>query len=114
MNPNRYFIPNMNITPFRNNRTFQMNNGLINRIINSIKLLDWKGLLDGANKTINVVNKTIPIIKETKPMINNMRSIISLTKAFNQETSKKKPNQITNKTPSKISTDNHNYPIFFV
>ena len=127
MNPGRYFIPNMNFVPFRTSLPISsinsQNIGLINRVFNGIKSFNWKGLLSGANKTINVVNQTIPLIKQAKPMINNVKSIVSLTKAFTNETNNKntnkikKNNNIENYKVKINSTDinnNSNYPTFFI
>ncbi len=111
MNPSRYFISNMNFTPFRNPTL--INGGLINRIFNSIKTFNWKGLINGAGKTINIVNQTIPLIKQAKPMINNVRSIVSLTKAFNSETTLRKYPTQSNKLVQKSIKTNNN-PTFFI
>ena len=131
MNPGRYFIPNMRFNPFMrmpinpiiqhqllNTRT----PGLLNRIINGLRTYNWKNLLTGANKTLNVVNQTIPLIRQAKPMVNNVKSMIELTKAFGNETSNKKvinrnTNKINNKSKKEIKksiTPNNNYPTFFV
>lgn len=145
MNPGRFFIPNMGIgaSPIPMMApaySMPRNLGLLGRIGNGIKSVNWGGLLSGANKTLNVVNQTIPLIKQTKPMVNNMKSMIRLAKAFGSETiSKRNYNQNNlnnnqrnqNNQMNKIKNDNplnkeniinekteitpnDNYPNFFV
>jgi len=93
MNPGRYFAPNMgmmgirNVTPFAvNSQVVPRSAGLFSRIGSGIRSVNWGGLLNGANKTLNVVNQTIPLVKQAKPMFSNMRSMIRLAKAFGNET----------------------------
>ena len=128
MNPGRYFIPNMRFNPFiqmpinpmiRNQMLNTRTPRLLNRIINGIKTYNWKNLLSGANKTINVVNQTIPLIRQTKPMVNNIKSMIQLAKAFGNETNNINSNSHNNKLNINNKTNNKNninndYPTFFV
>lgn len=118
MNQGRYFIPNMTNFNYLNPISVAnpRNGNIINRLFSSIKSFNWKGLLNGANKTINVVNQTIPLIKQAKPMINNVKSIVSLTKAFNNETTIKKHTNTNYQTKANNinKTKNDNYPTFFV
>lgn len=134
MNPGRFFIPNFympkvarfgNINPFiRNSITTNSNSGIISRLFRTFRSFNWRGLISGANRTLNVVNQTIPLIRQAKPMVNNVKSMMQLAKAFGNETKNKKNisnKTINNKTNSKKSSnisysnkDNTNYPIFFV
>lgn len=136
MNPERFFIPNMNIAPMmRMNPNLSINPlmransitpriGLFSKLTNSIKGFNWSSLLSGANKTLNVVNQTIPLIRQTKPMINNVRNMVSLAKAFRKETvhsnniqknnKKITTNDNTNKIEKKENKGNNNYPNFFI
>lgn len=149
MNPGRFFMPNMGmgapqVPMMAPTYSMPRNLGLLGRIGNGIKSVNWGGLLSGANKTLNVVNQTIPLIKQTKPMVNNMKSMFRLAKAFGSETvsrnihnqnnlnnnqknymQKNHNNQINevsnnnslNKesTSDKLeTTQNDNYPSFFV
>ena len=86
MYPGRYFIPNYPI-PVRNIGIFQ-------RLFNGIKHFNWSNLLTNANKTLNIVNQTIPLIRQTGPMINNLKSMIRITKAFKNETTNNKKEQV--------------------
>ena len=134
MNPGRFFIPNINASPFmrmppnipinpmiRNNLLAgRSTTGLINRIFSGIKTINWRGLISGANKTLNVVNQTIPLIRQAKPMVNNVKSMVQLAKAFGKETNTKvtsiPKNNIINKNIKIKNTNNktNDYPTFFV
>ena len=126
MNYGRYFIPNfgmrsvMPFTPF--NGMMPRNTGLLNRMFSSLKGFNWKGLLSGANKTLNVMNQTIPLIRQATPMVNNVKSMVKLAKAFGSETTSKRSistysGSINNKkiaNENKNYTSNNDYPTFFV
>lgn len=144
MNPGRYFIPNMGMGmqmgPMMNGMAPMTRGvGLFGRIGNTLKSINFGGLLSGANKTLNVVNQTIPLIKQAKPMINNMRSMVKLAKAFGSETVSRRGNQsysangssntkgdINNKMNENVKNNknndafnfvqdgNNNYPNFFI
>lgn len=150
MNPGRFFIPNMGnmgmqVTPMMGLNSMNPRGlGLFSRISNSIKSLNLGGIINGANKTLNVVNQTIPLIKQAKPMVNNMRSVFKLARAFGNETysrSLRSNNRINNNLNNNITnnkkenyqshninsesikeinndelntTNNDNYPNFFI
>ena len=129
MNSGRFFIPNMNTIPFmrpgfntvmNSSMIMSRNTNMIERLVNGIKSFNWRGLLSGANKTLNVVNQTIPLIKQAKPMVGNVRSMIQLAKAFGKETKngsykyekvKINHNEIKQE---KHQTSNDQMPTFFI
>ena len=95
MNSGRFFMPNMNTMPFMrpgintfmgNSMIMPRNTNVLGRLASGIKSFNWRGLLSGANKTLDVVNQTIPLIKQAKPMVGNVKSMIQLAKAFGKET----------------------------
>ena len=96
MNPGRFFLPNMThqFTPFMRGAYLQgaPNLGLFGRIANSIRRFNWSGLLNGANKTLNVVNQTIPLMRQAGPMVSNMKNMFKIAKAFGNETTSKVKN----------------------
>ena len=142
MNPGRFYMPNMGMraAPFmRANYMAPRSLGLFGRISNSLRGFNWRGLLSGANKTLDVVNQTIPLIRQAGPMFNNMKSMIQLAKAFGNETttgirrnrgnnSSVIPNngnitsrddvvnnsKIDDDTEQKKEVQNSNYPSFFI
>lgn len=137
MNPGRFYVPRvgMGIRPvFGSNYLPSRGIGFFSNIRNSIRGINFSGILSGANKTLNVVNQTIPLIRQARPMFNNMRSMFQLAKAFGSETNTSKKvntNNIRNNfninedknTNSKLDntnliqkkeTQNNNYPSFFI
>ena len=131
MNPSRFFVPRIgtNIGPMMMSRYMPMHNsvGLFGKITNSLRTINWSGLLNGANKTLNVVNQSIPLVRQAGPMFNNMKSMLRLAKMFGNETTSKKnvtnykTGNIVNEEISKIENsvfekeaDNDSYPKFFV
>jgi hypothetical protein len=113
MNYGRVFMPN--IMPFRGPmiNMAPYKTSFLERTINGIKSFDWKGLLNGANKTLNVMNQTLPLIREARPMFQNMKSMVNLIKAFGKETENTKPNKEKIHTEKK-EVSNNNYPNFFL
>lgn len=130
MNPGRYFIPNMALSPMiiRNGYAATREMGLLSRLTQGLRSFNWNRLLSGANKTLNVMNQTIPLVRQAKPMISNVKNMLNLAKAFRSETSNNtlKSNNFVNKNESsknneimsktkKINIQNNNYmPTFFI
>ena len=113
MNQNRFFIPNMAINqPMMNsNYILPRNMGFFQKITNSIHSFNWSKLLEGTNKTLNIMNQAIPLIRQTKPMINNVKSMINIAKALKKETKIQPKHQMNN---NKIYDTNNEYPNFFI
>ena len=111
MNPGRFFMPSYIPTyygmPIRNIGVFQ-------RLFNGIRNVNWGGLLNNANKTLNVVNQTIPLVRQAGPMFTNLRSMLRVAKAFGNETNKKNENRIEVKKEPNIIVDSNDSPNFFL
>lgn len=90
MNPGRFYLPRMgmNVGPMIGTSYLPTRGGfgLFSRIANSFRGFNWSGLLNGANKTLNVVNQTIPLVRQAGPMFNNMKSMLKIARAFGTET----------------------------
>ena len=126
MNPGRFFVPNMNMIPYMRTsiNPFISTNMVIPRVnmfermANGIKAFNWKGLLNGANKTLNVMNQALPLVREARPMIGNVKSMVKLVRAFGNETNKQKNNIIQKRrngiTENKKVNNNTDVPTFFV
>ena len=118
MYPNNFYIPNQTMRFIPNGLGITPKNG---GIFSSLKSINWGGLLNNANKTLNVVNQTIPLVRQAGPIFNNMKSMIKLASAFKDETETKNKNITSNSNQeTKISkvnytTDNNiNQPNFFI
>lgn len=71
------------------------------------KPFSFTNILNGAQKTLNIINQTIPVVKEVKPIVKNARTLLNVAKGFNN----------INNTP--ITKENNNYtpnngPNFFI
>ena len=133
MNPGKFFMPRMGIgmTPMMGADFLPSRSGigLFGRITSSLRTFNWGNLLNGANKTLNVVNQTIPLVRQAGPMFNNMKNMLRIAKAFGNETTNNRSNnknlvnnhnannlsyiQENNLIQKKEGLDN-NYPNFFI
>ena len=132
MNPGRFFIPNMNATPFMpfsvspvmgSKMAIPQGTNIFRRIMDGLKSVNWSKMLGGANKTLNVMNQTIPLIRQAKPMIGNVKSMFQLARAFSKETGKEIYRHNNNKNGLNINNDvkldkqiniNNELPTFFI
>jgi len=128
MNPGRYFMPMMRQNPMMYANTMATRGsanyafgGLLGRLGNTIKNINWKSFFGGVNKTLNVVNQTIPLVRQAKPMFDNVRSMILLTKTFRKETNNSNNYTVNKKNMPKIKDNSlnldiqkQNTPIFFI
>lgn len=134
MNPGRFYMPRMgtNLSPMLGMGRMPSSGGLFSRIFGSLRGVNWSDLLNGANKTLNVVNQTIPLVRQAGPMFNNMRSMLRIAKAFGSETNNSNSRIVNNSQKNNLITNNNqvisnsenstlnkdalddNYPNFFV
>lgn len=119
MNPNRFFMPvytgisNNLMTPppmmrmvssvsgnpvgkIANLSSTARGTGLFGKITGSIRAINWGGLLNNANKTLNVMNQAIPLIRQAGPMVSNMKSMMKIAKVFGNETNNSRNNNKSN------------------
>lgn len=71
-----------------------------------LKNLNFNNILDGTQKTLNIVNQAIPLVYQIKPLLGNMKTLINLTKIIN-EPEKTQPIEETKK---ELKTN----PIFYI
>ena len=74
-----------------------------------LKNLNLNNILDGTQKTLNIVNQAIPIIYQVKPLIGNAKTLLNLTKLMNEQT----PNEerkVKEETKKELKTN----PIFYI
>lgn len=60
------------------------NDKMINNL-QQIKKIDWTKLLDGTQKTLNIINQAIPIIYQIKPIIENAKTFINIANVLNEK-----------------------------
>lgn len=84
---------------------FQENQPLKSKL-DFLKNLNFNNILDGTQKTLNIVNQAIPIFYQIKPMITNARTLLNLTKIINEPEKSSTPVE----TKKELSTN----PIFYI
>lgn len=116
MNPGRFYMPGYMgirnasmISPMIRMANSAPNRvGLFSKITNGIRSVNWSGLLNGANKTLNVVNQTIPLVRQAGPMVSNMKNMLRIARAFGNETVKTNTNTRNNNSNEKNVINNVN------
>ena len=71
-----------------------------------LKNLNFNNILDGTQKTLNIVNQAIPLIYQVKPLIGNMTTLMNLTKIINEKEQ--------SSTPEETKKELKNNPIFYI
>ena len=113
---------------FYNMQSFSTKPGFFN----NLKKLNFNDLLNGTQKTLNIINQAIPIIYQIKPLWENTKTIFKIAGAINtndkEEKQKmkikeikndnqeinKKTNQNIKKEIKKEKEQNYNEPVFFL
>ncbi len=101
---NPYFNPYVN---------FQVKPSLFSKL----KSLSFTEILNGTQKTLNIINQAIPIVYQVKPLINNTKTILKIATAINND-NKQKTNIEKKEEIKKETTTNknikYNEPTFFI
>ena len=77
-----------------------------NNLLPRIKNIKWSTILDGTQKTLNIINQAIPIIYQIKPIYQNAKTAFKVINAFKDETKKNTPKKenirpiISNNSPT--------------
>lgn len=95
-------------------------------LFNSLKRLNFSQILNGTQKTLNVINQAIPIVHQITPLWNNAKTIFKIANAINEDkptTTNHQTKKINNETKTKNINENnqtqrkdikYNEPIFFL
>ena len=92
--------------------------GGIKSILGGIK---WSSILNGTQKTLNIVNQAIPIIKQAGPIVNNAKTMFRVMNEFKKVDSPpitNNSNNVVTKDEQPINNVNNtdksqNGPVFF-
>ena len=68
----------------------------------------FNNILNGAQKTLNIINQTIPVVKEVRPIFRNARTLFNVAKGFNEA------NNNHNKETVPKENFSNNGPNFFI
>lgn len=95
--------------------------------ITSLKNIKWASLIEGTQKTLNVINQTIPIIHQVKPIVNNAKTVFKIASSLKEDRKpdfdSSTPNEQTNQNNSSNDTNDTNNielqnktntPIFYI
>lgn len=84
-------------------------------ITSLLKKFSISDILNGTQKTLNIINQAIPIINQATPLWNNAKTLFKIANAVSKE---EKPKQETKKEQEKKEnpTQNikYNEPVFFL
>ena len=86
---------------------------LFSRITGSLGRIKFGSILNGTQKTLNIINQTIPIVKQAKPVINNAKTMFKVMNEF-KKSEKPKQNNYTSNTTINNQSKNNNTPTFFM
>lgn len=92
---------------------------------------NWSAILNGTQKTLNIVNQAIPLVYQVKPMVNNVKTVFKIIGAIKDDDTTQKYNQTpsvntsynnsntattskTNSISKNVNTQNYNQPNFFL
>ena len=81
-----------------------------------LKNLNFNNILDGTQKTLNVINQAIPIFNQMKPLINNTKTLFKLTQIINEPENKEvNNNKVIEETKvQETKKELSNNPIFYI
>lgn len=114
----------MNYYPYFNNMPYSVaNTGTKVGLFKSLfKNLNFGSIINGTQKTLNIVNQAIPLIKQAKPVLNNAKTMFRVMNEFKKvETPISQSNaniNTTNVKTNNVSTNktsivSNNGPVFF-
>lgn len=56
---------------------------LLKKSFSILKNVKWGAILDGTQKTLNVINQAIPIVYQIKPLANNAKTLFKIANIIN-------------------------------
>ena len=88
-------------------------------LFSKIKTIKFSEILNGTQKTLNIINQAIPIFNQIKPLINNTRTILKIANAINtndkkQNIKKNEIKKIETKHENIKKNIDYNKPTFFI
>jgi hypothetical protein len=82
--------------------------------------INWSGLLNGTQKTLNIINQAIPVFYQVKPIWNNAKTMFRLIGEMgklnnnNRDSTSANTNTTTVNNGSNQSESQNNGPRFFI
>lgn len=88
--------------------------GLFSKGLNSLKALNWGGLLEGTQKTLGVINQAIPVVYQIKPIINNAKTLFKIAGSMKEDPIPPTTDNIVETPAPKEQKRSTNSPIFYI
>lgn len=88
------------------------NYGAKNLINSGVKKISWSNLLDGTQKTLNIINQAIPVFYQMKPIYNNAKTIFKVMNVVKEPDIK--INKVEKKEEKKTTSSKESSPTFFL
>ena len=102
-----YYSYNM---PFSGINTITPRVGLFSRLFGNINITS---ILNGTQRTLNIVNQTIPLVKQAQPIIRNAKTMFKVMNEFKKIDTPKSVSTNINKKKENVEYINNNNPTFF-
>ena len=83
---------------------------------NSFRGINFGGILNGTQRTLNIINQAIPIVKQVRPVMKNARTMFNVINQFKKVDEPNNLEKTNNKNAHTNSIDNSkvNKPSFFI
>jgi hypothetical protein len=75
-----YYNPYFGMYPYMTNTV--SNPGIFNRLLGSIRGINFSSILSGTQKTLGIVNQTIPLVKQATPIVKNAKTMFKVMNEF--------------------------------
>ena len=93
-NPYYYMVPTMSSSLGRGLLGGSIRNGI-----------NWSGILNGAQRTLNLVNQAIPLVKQAAPMVRNAKTMFKVMNEFKKVEGPSSNNTLDNSNNISSSED---------
>ena len=88
---------------------------LFGALRNSFRSINFSNILNGTQKTLNIVNQAIPLVKQVKPVMKNAKTMFKVMNEFKKTDNSKISNyQQNNYSNDKIVEEYGEGPKFFI
>ena len=87
--------------------------GILSKGLNSLKAINWGGLLEGTQKTLGVINQAIPVVYQMKPIVNNAKTLFKIAGSMREDNTPAPPKKTKEPQPQK-EVQLKNAPIFYI
>lgn len=108
-----YYNPYLYNVPMYGTNTMLKPN-IIKRMFGEI---NFHSILNGTQRTLNIVNQTIPLVKQVQPILRNARTMFKVVNEFKKVDINTKKESNINENETKKLEPSHNYsegPNFFI